>query len=36
MGKWDFPFTISQVAEILQLKNRHKKRNGDIDVDCPF
>lgn len=36
MGKWNFPFTISQVADILQLKNRHKKQNGDIDVDCPF
>ncbi|MCL2047407.1 MAG: CHC2 zinc finger domain-containing protein [Defluviitaleaceae bacterium] len=32
-----FPFTIRQIAEILQLKIRYAHPdNGNLDVDCPF
>ena len=32
-----FPFTIRQVAKLLDLKIRYDKHsNGNMDVDCPF
>ena len=32
-----FPFTIKQVAEVMELSIRHvNKVNGNIDADCPF
>jgi len=32
-----FPFTIRQVAGILELKTRYdNKENGNMDTDCPF
>jgi len=32
-----FPFSIRQIAEILNLKIRYENNNnGNIDVDCPF
>lgn len=35
MGYSDFPFTMEQVVELLQLQVRHR-RPVSIDVDCPF
>lgn len=32
----NFPFTIRQVAKILNLKIRYENDNGNIDADCPF
>jgi len=35
--KRNFPFSIRQVAEILDLKIRYDNPdNGNLDVDCPF
>ena len=34
-AKNDFPFTIIDVANVLNLTIRHE-RHGSIDVDCPF
>ncbi|MCL1884460.1 MAG: DNA primase [Defluviitaleaceae bacterium] len=35
--KRNFPFTIRQVAKILDLKIRYdNQENGNLDVDCPF
>ena len=33
----NFPFSIRQVAEIMELKIRYDNQdNGNMDVDCPF
>ena len=33
----NFPFTIRQVAEVLNLQIRYGgQNNGNVDVDCPF
>jgi len=32
----NFPFTIRQVAQILDLKIRYEAPNGNMDADCPF
>ena len=33
----NFPFSIQQVAEILNLKICYdNNNNGNMDIDCPF
>jgi len=36
VGKYNFPFTIAEVVDLLPLTVRRTKGTGDLDIDCPF